>query len=48
LWCLVALLELVVPAVEVDVKHDDTAGGQSSHQKPETKKIKFKTFNHCL
>ena len=32
---LVALLELVMPPVEVDVKDDHAAGGQAGHQEPE-------------
>ena len=30
----VALLELVVPPVEVDVEHDHGAGGEASQQEP--------------
>ena len=44
---LVALLELVVPAVEVDVKDDHAAGGQPGHQEPERREPLLTLLN-CI
>ena len=41
----VALLELVVPPVEVDVEHDHGAGGEASQQEPGKAPCVFKLYS---